>query len=45
MYLDKLYPSPPLFPSGDASYSLMVAVQKIVSLMKAASGKPPCASG
>ncbi|KAJ5555294.1 hypothetical protein N7535_007733 [Penicillium sp. DV-2018c] len=27
MYLDKLYPSPPLFPSGDASYALLVAVQ------------------
>ncbi|CAG8095596.1 unnamed protein product [Penicillium nalgiovense] len=34
MYIDKLYPSPPLFPSGDASYSLMVAVQKIVSLIR-----------
>ncbi|KAJ5922447.1 hypothetical protein N7516_010150 [Penicillium verrucosum] len=33
LYIDKLYPSPPLFPSGDASYSLMVAVLKIVSLM------------
>ncbi|KAJ5970924.1 uncharacterized protein N7479_000842 [Penicillium vulpinum] len=33
MYLDKLYPSPPLFPSGDASYSLMVAVQKLLSLL------------
>ncbi|CAG8910121.1 unnamed protein product [Penicillium egyptiacum] len=34
MYIDKLYPSPPLFPSGDASYSLMVAVQKIVSSIR-----------
>ncbi|KAJ5592781.1 hypothetical protein N7537_009685 [Penicillium hordei] len=33
MYIDKLYPSPPLFPSGDASYSLVIAVQKIVSLI------------
>lgn len=33
MYIDKLYPSPPLFPSGDASYSLVVAVLKIMSLM------------
>ncbi|KAJ5816690.1 hypothetical protein N7447_008923 [Penicillium robsamsonii] len=33
MYIDKLYPSPPLFPSGDASYSLMVAVLKILALM------------
>jgi glutathione S-transferase len=32
MYIDKLYPSPPLFPSGDASYSLLVAVHKILSL-------------
>ncbi|KAJ5210498.1 hypothetical protein N7491_010305 [Penicillium cf. griseofulvum] len=31
MYLDKLYPSPPLFPSGDASYSLMVAVLNILA--------------
>ncbi|KAJ5372333.1 hypothetical protein N7517_004339 [Penicillium concentricum] len=33
MYIDKLYPSPPLFPSGDASYSLMVAVLKILALI------------
>ncbi|CAI7606716.1 unnamed protein product [Penicillium glandicola] len=33
MYIDQLYPSPPLFPSGDASYSLLVAVQKILALM------------
>ena len=33
MYIDKLYPSPPLYPSGDASYSLVVAVQKILALM------------
>ncbi|KAJ5520398.1 hypothetical protein N7463_000851 [Penicillium fimorum] len=33
MYIDKLYPSPPLFPSGDASYSIMVAVLKILALI------------
>jgi glutathione S-transferase len=33
LYIDKLYPSPPLFPSGDASYSLVIAVQKILALM------------
>ncbi|CDM32195.1 hypothetical protein DTO013E5_3595 [Penicillium roqueforti] len=33
LYTDKLYPSPPLFPSGDASYSLVVAVDKIVELI------------
>ena len=32
-HLDKLYPSPPLFPSGDASYALVLAVGKIASLM------------
>ncbi|QQK47959.1 Glutathione S-transferase, C-terminal [Penicillium digitatum] len=29
-YIDKVYPSPPLFPSGDASYSLLVAVLNII---------------
>ncbi|KGO69943.1 Glutathione S-transferase, C-terminal [Penicillium italicum] len=33
MYIDKLYPSPPLFPSGDASYSLVVAVEKVMQLI------------
>lgn len=32
-HLDKTYPSPPLFPSGDASYALVLAVGKIASLM------------
>lgn len=32
-HLDKVYPSPPLFPSGDASYALLVAVGKIAGLM------------
>ncbi|KAJ6087178.1 hypothetical protein N7467_006092 [Penicillium canescens] len=32
-YLDKLYPSPPLFPSGDASYAILIAVRKIVALI------------
>ncbi|KAJ5594431.1 uncharacterized protein N7459_000639 [Penicillium hispanicum] len=32
-HLDKLYPSPPLFPSGDASFALYLAVNKIASLM------------
>ncbi|KAJ6111737.1 hypothetical protein N7523_007798 [Penicillium sp. IBT 18751x] len=30
-HLDKLFPSPPLFPSGDASYALFIAVRKIAS--------------
>lgn len=33
MHLDKVYPSPPLFPSGDASYALLVAVEKVVTLL------------
>jgi glutathione S-transferase len=33
MYIDKLYPSPPLFPSGDASFALVEAVQKTLALM------------
>lgn len=32
-HLDKLYPSPPLFPSGDASYALFLAVSKVATLM------------
>ena len=30
-HLDKFFPSPPLFPSGDASHALSVAVAKILS--------------
>jgi glutathione S-transferase len=33
-HLDKVFPSPPLFPSGDASYALFVAVSKIMSLLE-----------
>ncbi|KAJ5692213.1 Glutathione S-transferase-like protein ustS [Penicillium macrosclerotiorum] len=33
MHLDKAFPSPPLFPSGDASYALLVAVGKIATGM------------
>ncbi|KAJ5124422.1 uncharacterized protein N7515_008247 [Penicillium bovifimosum] len=36
MYIDKLYPSPPLFPSGDASYALVVAVSKSLSVCREA---------
>jgi glutathione S-transferase len=36
MHLDKVFPSPPLFPSGDASYALLVAVGKILSLVEPA---------
>lgn len=32
MHLDELYPSPPLFPSGDASYALLVAVGRVVGV-------------
>ncbi|KAJ5668068.1 uncharacterized protein N7477_006638 [Penicillium maclennaniae] len=32
-HLDKVFPSRPLFPSGDASYALFIAVRKIASLM------------
>jgi glutathione S-transferase len=35
-HLDKTFPSPPLFPSGDASYALLIAVGKIASLMSPA---------
>ncbi|OJJ86273.1 uncharacterized protein ASPGLDRAFT_24399 [Aspergillus glaucus CBS 516.65] len=34
MHLDKVFPSPPLFPSGDARYALLVAVGKIASLLE-----------
>lgn len=34
LHLDKLYPSPPLFPSGDASYALYLAVVKIMALLE-----------
>jgi glutathione S-transferase len=33
MHLDKTFPSRPLFPSGDASYALYIAVGKIASSM------------
>lgn len=31
LHLDKVFPSNPLFPSGDASYALMLAVERISS--------------
>lgn len=34
IHLDKVFPSPPLFPSGDASYALFIAVSKIMSLLE-----------
>lgn len=33
LHLDKAFPSNPLFPSGDASYALFLAVEKISSNM------------
>lgn len=33
LHIDKTFPSPPLFPSGDASYALLIAVVKIMSLI------------
>jgi glutathione S-transferase len=33
VYLDELYPEPPLFPSGDASYTILIAVRKILALI------------
>ena len=30
LHLDKTFPSPPLFPSGDASHALAIAVEKLV---------------
>lgn len=34
LHLDKVFPSPPLFPSGNASYALLIAVGKIMSLLE-----------
>lgn len=34
LHLDKVFPSPPLFPSGNASYALFTAVAKIMSLIE-----------
>ena len=34
LHLDKVFPSPPLFPSGDASYALVIAVGRIASLLE-----------
>jgi glutathione S-transferase len=34
IHLDKVFPSPPLFPFGEASYALFVAVSKIVNLLE-----------
>ncbi|KAJ6107854.1 hypothetical protein N7523_009177 [Penicillium sp. IBT 18751x] len=34
LHLDSVFPSPPLFPSGDASYTLAVAVGKLVNLLE-----------
>lgn len=36
LHLDKQFPSPPLFPSGDASFALTLAVDKIVNSMRPA---------
>lgn len=33
LHLDKTFPSPPLFPSGDASYALFIAMGKVVAGM------------
>lgn len=33
LHLDKAYPSPSLFPSGDVSYALTLAVGRIITLM------------
>ncbi|KAL4917232.1 hypothetical protein BDW62DRAFT_184422 [Aspergillus aurantiobrunneus] len=33
IHLDKVFPAPPLFPSGHASYALAVAVGKILGLL------------
>ncbi|CRG87789.1 hypothetical protein PISL3812_04810 [Talaromyces islandicus] len=33
-HLDKVFPSPPLFPSGDASYAIFVAVSKFLTLLE-----------
>ncbi|KAJ5777615.1 hypothetical protein N7520_000861 [Penicillium odoratum] len=34
LHLDKLYPSPPLFPSGDASYALLIAVVNVITRLE-----------
>lgn len=34
MHLDKAFPNPPLFPSGDASYALVIEVARIASLLE-----------
>ncbi|CAI7606057.1 unnamed protein product [Penicillium pancosmium] len=34
LHIDKTFPSPPLFPSGDASYALFIAVFKIMTLIE-----------
>ncbi|KAJ5280604.1 hypothetical protein N7478_005976 [Penicillium angulare] len=34
LHLDKVYPSPPLFPSGNASYALFVAVSQFVTRLE-----------
>ncbi|KAJ5149238.1 hypothetical protein N7448_000816 [Penicillium atrosanguineum] len=34
MHLDRVFPSPPLFPYGDASYTLVVAVGRLLSLLE-----------
>ncbi|PWY87390.1 hypothetical protein BO70DRAFT_193642 [Aspergillus heteromorphus CBS 117.55] len=36
MHLDRVFPSPPLFPSGDASYALFLAVNRIARLLEPA---------
>ncbi|OJJ45317.1 hypothetical protein ASPZODRAFT_70011 [Penicilliopsis zonata CBS 506.65] len=33
LHLDRVFPSPPLFPSGDASYALFLAVNKLVTVL------------
>ena len=33
-HLDKVFPSPPFFPSGDASYALMVAVNSLMGRLR-----------
>lgn len=38
LHLDKAFPSSPLFPSGDASYALLIAVSKITSAIGPAIG-------
>ncbi|KAJ5780686.1 hypothetical protein N7457_005846 [Penicillium paradoxum] len=38
MYIDKLYPSPPLFPSGDASYALEIAVLRSIAIFGQCTG-------